>query len=268
MPLTQADKIQIDEYVKNGQIHNARRMLEEDGSAQAMAVLEKLNKRYPPQANTGFDKSVVSPAPRHAPPIARAALPVPPVVTKPNLVEMPSELRLDEMDEIKLAIREKRYDDADALLVLSDHPDAEKLRDRLSQIRGGSGASRAKPHLPSMTIASLSTPSSIRRIAIGVLVVVVLILGLVVVQRLSRDSMIRSNLYDACMKLMMDNSNVPEGFEKTPQEAKDACNESVPELYDRYGGAVSDCYDIYSREEEQVLWLGCIVGNIDMDEPS
>jgi hypothetical protein len=61
---------------------------------------------------------------------------------KPAPLEMPPELRMDEMEEIKLAIREKRFDDARAMLVISDHPDADKMMARLSQLGSGDKAKR------------------------------------------------------------------------------------------------------------------------------
>ena len=49
---------------------------------------------------------------------------------------------------IKQLIKEQQYDKADALLVLSDHPDADKLRERLAALRvSGGGAGKGRGNL-------------------------------------------------------------------------------------------------------------------------
>src|SRR5688572_13509963 len=111
--MTRDDVDALNTFVKAGRIDEARALLMRLDGEKAAAALKRLNDRYPLVAKT------TKPAPR------------------PANNDLPAELRLDEMDEIKQAIREKRYDDADALLVLSDHPEAAKLRERLAQIRGG-----------------------------------------------------------------------------------------------------------------------------------
>jgi hypothetical protein len=120
---------QVDQLIGAGNIGAARNLLRSLDDPRAVKALEKLNRKYPPET---------------------AAAPLPPLkpksppATAPARVELPPALRQDEMEEIKEAIREKRYDDAEALLVLSDHPDAEKLRDRLTAIRGGGGGGKVK----------------------------------------------------------------------------------------------------------------------------
>lgn len=121
--MTRADMEQVDQLIGAGNIGAARNLLRSLDDPRALKALEKLNRKYPPET-----------ASSPLPPLK----PKSPPATAPARVELPPALRLDEMEEIKEAIREKRYDDAEALLVLSDHPDAEKLRDRLTAIRGGS----------------------------------------------------------------------------------------------------------------------------------
>ena len=110
----QFDAIRI--MIKNHEFDKARMSLEVLGGAKAQKWIDEINERHLPIKLS----------------------PTRPAKTKRD--ELPPELRLDEMDEIKEAIREKRYDDAEALLILSDHPEAEKLRNRLEAIRGGSKA--------------------------------------------------------------------------------------------------------------------------------
>jgi hypothetical protein len=108
---TQFDAIQI--MIKNHEFDKARMHLEALGGPKAQKWIDEINERHPPIKLSSLTAS------------------------KSTREELPPELRLDEMDEIKEAIREKRYDDAEALLILSDHPEAEKLRHRLAAIRGG-----------------------------------------------------------------------------------------------------------------------------------
>jgi hypothetical protein len=127
--MTKADMEQVTQLMDAGNIRAARNLLQSLDDPRALKALEKLNRLHP---------AVPAPAlgtPKQKPPPARGDT---------TRTALPPELRLDEMDEIKEAIREKRYDDAEALLVLSDHPDAEKLRDRLSAIRGGGSALKVK----------------------------------------------------------------------------------------------------------------------------
>ena len=110
----QFDAIRI--MINNHEFDKARMYLEALGGAKAQKWIDDINERHPPIK------------------VAQS------VAYKSKNISLPPELRLDEMDEIKEAIREKRYDDAEALLILSDHPDAEKLRNRLQAIRGGGKA--------------------------------------------------------------------------------------------------------------------------------
>lgn len=121
MPLTRADREQVDAYIQNNQPHLARLILEDHLKVEpfdelARKALKKINARYP----------AASPSIPPSSPPPRASSPKP-ITAAPE----------DEITEIKRAIREKRYDDAEALLVLSDHPEAEKIRVRLASIRGG-----------------------------------------------------------------------------------------------------------------------------------
>jgi hypothetical protein len=99
-------------FVKAGRIDEARALLMRFDGEKARAALRRLNEKFPPVAKPA------RPAPR-----------------SPGS-DMPPELRLDEMDEIKLAIQERRFADAQSMLVTSDHPDAEKMLARLAQITG------------------------------------------------------------------------------------------------------------------------------------
>jgi hypothetical protein len=117
--LTRADKEQIDAYINSGQVHLARRMLEESDDPKAAQVLTKLNQKYPPSAAPSFTPP---------PPLARPAAPLKAQSPAPTAAA-------DDMEDAKRAIREKRYDDAEALLILSDHPDAPKLLERLAIVR-------------------------------------------------------------------------------------------------------------------------------------
>lgn len=134
MPLTRADKIQIDEYIQAGQYHNARRMLQESDDPQAKVALEKLNRKYPPESTPSMFKP--SPQPAAAP------VKVAPVLASPTLTDLAPDLPRDEMADVRLAIKERRYDDARALLVLSDHPDADKMLERLSHLGGSEKVKR------------------------------------------------------------------------------------------------------------------------------
>lgn len=132
MPLTRADKIQIDEYIATGQYHNARRMLQESDDPQAKKALEKLNQKYPPTATRP------TPPPAAVPVKAKVA----PVLASPTLTDLAPDMPRDEMTDVRLAIQERRYDDARALLILSSHPDADKMLERLSHLGGGEKAKR------------------------------------------------------------------------------------------------------------------------------
>lgn len=151
-PLTRADKIQIDEYIQAGQIHNARRMLQESDDPQAKAALEKLNRKYPPQA--GFAPDVINPAsprltttPRPTP-VSSAPTPAltrpksSPATFAPTMTDLAPDMPRDEMTDVRLAIKEKRYDDARGMLILSDHPDADKMLERLSHLGGSEKVKR------------------------------------------------------------------------------------------------------------------------------
>lgn len=131
MPLTRADKIQIDEYIQTGQIHNARRMLEDNrDDPQAAKALEKFNLKYPPTATRS---SPMPAAPRPVVPVKES-----PAFASPTLTDLAPDMPRDEMTDVRLAIKERRYDDARALLILSDHPDADKMLNRLSTLGGSS----------------------------------------------------------------------------------------------------------------------------------
>lgn len=148
MPLTQADKQQIDEYINSNQPHLARAVLEghlrqEPYDEKARKVLGKLNTRYPAASVPPTFEPIPTPKAKRTAtnlttqPPARAAVSVP---------------AADDMAPIKQAIVEKRFDDAEALLILSDHPDAEKLRERLALIRGSGGGTKMKrDEMPDMT---------------------------------------------------------------------------------------------------------------------
>lgn len=114
----------VKDLIQRKQIDKARMILEGIDTPKARRWLTELDKR----------PSLAAPSSTHTTP-AR--------VTPDH--SMPDTLQLDEMDEIKLAIREKRYADADALLILSDHPDATKLRERLAQTRGAGTPAAAMP---------------------------------------------------------------------------------------------------------------------------
>lgn len=150
MPLTRADKEQIDTYIQTNQPHLARIVLEdhlkqEPFDEPARKALGKINARYPlPPALAKATASVKAAAP------IKATAPTPAPI-KPPRSEMPAALKLDddEIPTIKRALLEKRYDDAEALLIVSDHPDAERLRERLIQMRGGiGGGEKAKRDEP------------------------------------------------------------------------------------------------------------------------
>lgn len=117
MPMTRDDVDALNTFVKAGRIDEARALLESLGGEKAAASLKRLNDRYPP--------------------VIKAARPAPRAISN----DLPPELRLDdepdEMEQIKTAIREKRFDDARAMLVLNDHPDADKMLARLSQLGSG-----------------------------------------------------------------------------------------------------------------------------------
>jgi hypothetical protein len=100
-------------FVKAGRIDEARALLMRFDGEKAQTALRRLNEKFPLVAT-----KAARPAPRSA------------------SSDMPPELRLDEMDEIKLAIQERRFADAQSMLVVSDHPDAEKMLARLAQITG------------------------------------------------------------------------------------------------------------------------------------
>jgi hypothetical protein len=134
MPLTRADRIQIDEYIQAGQIHNARRMLQESDDPKAAAALAKLNQQYPPTATRPVPPPAIAPTPVKAK--------VPPVLASPTLTDLAPDMPHDEMTDVRLAIKERRYDDARSLLVLSSHPDADKMLERLSHLGGGEKAKR------------------------------------------------------------------------------------------------------------------------------
>lgn len=130
MPLTRADQIQIDEYIQTGQIHNARRMLQENqDDPRAVKALAKFNQKYPSNAT----HPVPTPAARRP-----AAVPVKaaPAFASPTLTDLAPDIPSNEMTDIRLAIKESRFDDARAMLILSDHPDADKMLERLSHLGG------------------------------------------------------------------------------------------------------------------------------------
>jgi hypothetical protein len=136
MPLTRADKLQIDEYISTGQIHNARRMLQDNqDDPQAAKALEKFNQKYPPTAT----RPIPMPA---AIPVKAVPFKSPPAFASPTLTDLAPDLPRDEMADVRLAIKERRYDDARALLVLSDHPDADKMLERLSHLGGSEKVKR------------------------------------------------------------------------------------------------------------------------------
>lgn len=129
MPLTRADMEQIDAYIKAGDIRLARRMLEDNqDDPRAVKALVKFNQQHPPQS-----------PPVHRPaPVMPPRVPTAPVLASPTLTDLAPDLPRDEMADVRIAIKERRYDDARALLVLSDHPDADKMLERLSHLGGGS----------------------------------------------------------------------------------------------------------------------------------
>lgn len=142
MPLTPADKQQVDNYLKSNQPHLAKVLLErhlkdEPFDESARKVLGKIKARYPEP--TTPPPAFTTPAP------IRQTTPAPAIKPKKELPPT-SFTPTDEndMEAIKALIRDKRYDDADALLVLSDHPDADKLRERLAALRVSGGGVKAK----------------------------------------------------------------------------------------------------------------------------
>jgi hypothetical protein len=151
--MKQADIDQINESVRNGNINAARRLLEDSDDPRASKMLVKLNEKFPPPPMhpSVVSKPLSKPTSQFAPKPLPQITPAPAAkssITKPKK-ELPTALRLNDdendIEAIKLAIREKRYDDAEALLVLSDHPEADKLRDRLGAIRGpGSSGEKVK----------------------------------------------------------------------------------------------------------------------------
>ena len=142
MPLTKENMLKVNALVKEGRVDAARVLLESLDGDKAAAALVKLNAAYPPTP-TPKKRTAVTETPSAAAPI-------------------------DEMEPIKTAIREKRFDDAEALLILSHHPEAEMLRQRLGQIRG---TSRAAP--PAKVKKPLSTAATIRRtVIVGLLIFV------------------------------------------------------------------------------------------------
>lgn len=146
MPLTRADKEQVDNYLKGNQPHLAKLVLErhlkdEPFDESARKVLGKIKARYPEP--TTPPPAFTTPAPSPAPIRQTAAAPI----VKPKKELPPTSFTpSDESDieGIKALIRDKRYDDADALLVLSDHPEAEKLRERLAALRVSGGGVKSK----------------------------------------------------------------------------------------------------------------------------
>lgn len=175
--MTRGDVDALNMFVKAGRIDDARALLEGLEGEKAANALKRLNERYP---------SAI-----------KASQPV-----KPVRNELSPELRLDGMDEIKQAIREKRYADADALLVLSDHPDAEKLRTRLFQIRGSQGVAVALPAARN----PLDMGSTVRRVIIAFLVLAVIGVGgtLFVLQqkeKAERPEKIYDQLFAVCWYL-------------------------------------------------------------------
>jgi hypothetical protein len=138
--MNQADIQQINDAIKNGNINAAKRLLREADDPRAAAMLDKLNKKYPTQ-HTG----TLPPPKSTAFPMTKASAPAP-LPVKPKVKAAPDRFANvdtipspDDMAPIKLAILEKRYDDAESLLILSDHPDAEKLRERLASVRSSGG---------------------------------------------------------------------------------------------------------------------------------
>jgi hypothetical protein len=148
MPITAADKQQVDTYMKTKQPHLARRLLEDhlrndpfdEVAKKALAkVIQNTPSDFkpsspPPPKDTAFPSAPFSTAPAAAKPKLKA---VPDPFANVDAVP-PS----DDIAPIKQAILEKRYEDAEAMLILSDHPDAEKLRERLAAIRGGGGKTK------------------------------------------------------------------------------------------------------------------------------
>lgn len=160
MPLTQADRQQIDGYIrpKSGdpRPNLARVMLEthlkqDPFDEEARKALAKINKLFP----------VTTTPPPISLPVAK---PSPVSKTTSVAVARPAAFLPDtpvsapaadsEIETIKAAIRERRYEEAESLLILSDHPEADKLRERLAAMRPV-GVSREKAkredELPDMT---------------------------------------------------------------------------------------------------------------------
>jgi hypothetical protein len=228
--MTRADMEQVDQLVGAGNIAAARYLLQSLDDPRAIKALEKLNRKYPPE-------TVATP-----PPLLK---PKSPPVSSPARVDLPPELRLDEMEEIKEAIREKRYDDAEALLVLSDHPDAEKLRDRLTQIRG-------KPmHAPKKAKKPLTTGAKVRRVVLVVLLVVVGIMGITTYQNYKRDSdafakelNIELSMFRVCFDAFYDDHYDRLGSERF----RAACDEEVEFMRTIYTETVERCVSIWGSE--------------------
>lgn len=148
MPLTQADKQQVDSYIQSGQPHLARAVLEghlreEPYDEKARRVLGKINTLYPAAAQPPITPTAKPPAA-----IKRTQTNLETVAPARAAASVPT---TDDMAEIKKAFIEKRYDEAEALLLFSNHPDAEMLRERLMKIRGGSGLKMKRDELPDFT---------------------------------------------------------------------------------------------------------------------
>lgn len=155
--LKKADIEQINEAVRGGNINAARRILRESDDPRAKDMLTKLNAKYPPppiapdanrpivqKADDRLPWEVDDPKPaRVVSSLKRPAAPSSSLANPPGQsvrAELPPSLQTDldgEMGEIKQAIRDRRYDDARTMLIVSDHPDADKMLARLSQIDGG-----------------------------------------------------------------------------------------------------------------------------------
>lgn len=145
MPLTRADREQVDGYLQSHQPHLAKLILErhlkeEPFDETARKALNKINTRYP-----GSPTPPAAAAAAQTPP-PRPTTPAPVVKPKKDLPPPTSLIDADENDIalIKQLIKEQQYDKADALLVLSDHPDAERLRERLAALRVSGGGQKAK----------------------------------------------------------------------------------------------------------------------------
>ena len=236
MPLTRADKIQIDEYIQTGQIHKARRMLEDDDSPQAKKALEKLNLRYPPNATPSAAPDKPTP---------------PPAAFAPTLTDLAPDVRKDEMEDVRQAIREKRYDDAEALLILSDHPDAEKLRGRLAQIRG-------KPMTAQKIKPPVNQASQTRRVILVALVVVLLGMCGLTYANLRRQSDeanrqlgMRYDIQDVCYEVFRDD------YPDLSSDAfYDACRQEAESMIVSYRATVERCYDAW--EDETIKEIECL----------